>query len=151
MSRRYLITDIKLLSQKIDQQVNVCLQQDESQISRMQYRIINYINNSHKSIFQRDVEKRFLLRRSTVSDILYEMEQKGLIVREHVDYDARLKKLVLTDKALMQLNVMKLRVDELEYRLWECLNDDEIVVMQQLMDKINRNLSLPGDSSSKVG
>ena len=62
--------------------------------------VIGYISRNHdRDVFQRDLEENFLIRRSTVSKILKLMEQKDLIRRESVDYDARLKKLVLTPKA----------------------------------------------------
>ena len=63
--------------------------------------IIGYIaEHSDRDVFQRDIEEDFSIRRSTVSNMISLMEQKGYIKRESVDYDARLKKLVLTPKAL---------------------------------------------------
>lgn len=50
-------------------------------------------------IVQRDVEKRFCITRSTASRVLALMERKGLIVREPVPGDARMKRIVLTDRA----------------------------------------------------
>ena len=62
--------------------------------------IISYLaENTDKDIFQRDIEDKFSLRRSTVSTMLTLMEKKGYIERQSVDYDARLKKIVLTPKA----------------------------------------------------
>lgn len=63
--------------------------------------VIGFIaEHGDRDIFQRDLETRFSIRRSTASKILQLMERKGLIERQSVDYDARLKKLVLTPKAL---------------------------------------------------
>ena len=56
--------------------------------------------NREKDIFQKDFENHFSIRRSTASVILKTMEQKGLIMRESAKSDARLKKIVLTDKAI---------------------------------------------------
>ena len=47
-------------------------------------------------VYQRDLEKAFKLRRSTISSLLNTLERKGLLRREPVPQDARLKKLVLT-------------------------------------------------------
>ena len=56
--------------------------------------IIGFIaDNQDRDIFQRDIEEMFSIRRSTVSSMLQLMEKKGLIIRESVGYDARLKKL----------------------------------------------------------
>ncbi len=63
--------------------------------------------NKDRDIFQRDFEKEFDIRRSTASHILSLMEENGMITRESVPYDARLKKIVLTEKALnIQTEVM---------------------------------------------
>lgn len=62
--------------------------------------IIGYLaENSERDVFQRDIEKHFGITRSTASKVINLMEQKGLVERESVSYDARLKKLTLTDKS----------------------------------------------------
>jgi DNA-binding MarR family transcriptional regulator len=49
--------------------------------------------------YQKDVEKEFDVTRSTASKVIELMEQKGLVRREKVSQDARLRKIVLTQKA----------------------------------------------------
>ena len=53
-------------------------------------------DHKNQDIFQKDIEDAFCIRRSTVSKVIRLMEEKGFIERQSVDYDARLKKLVLT-------------------------------------------------------
>lgn len=55
--------------------------------------------NKHRDVFQKDVEKEFDVTRSTASKVIDLMEQKGLVERQTVPSDARLRKLVLTPKA----------------------------------------------------
>jgi len=63
--------------------------------------IICYLaNHRDTEIFQKDLEKRFGITRSTASKVLSLMERKGLIARQSVPYDARLKKIALTQKAI---------------------------------------------------
>ncbi len=52
-----------------------------------------------RDIYQRDIEKKFFITRSTVSKVLTLMEQKGLIERQNVRGDARLRRIVMTEKA----------------------------------------------------
>ena len=67
----------------------------------MQGWIIGFLHrNEDRDMFQRDVEAEFNIRRSTATGILQLMEKNGFLLREPVAYDARLKKLVLTPKAL---------------------------------------------------
>jgi MarR family transcriptional repressor of mepA len=56
--------------------------------------------NSDRDIFQRDVEQAFKITRSSVTSVVQLMEKNGYISRQPVPYDARLKKLVLTDKGM---------------------------------------------------
>ena len=59
-----------------------------------------FYENRNKDIFQRDFETRFSIRRSTATNMLKLMEKNGLICRVSVESDARLKKIVLTEKAI---------------------------------------------------
>ena len=69
--------------------------------------IIAYIGEEkNKDVFQRDLEKKFGITRSTASKTVDAMVKNGFIERSCVDYDARLKKLVLTKKALDILDIM---------------------------------------------
>ena len=61
--------------------------------------VIGYLaSHTEEDVFQRDLEEWFSVRRSTMSGILLRMEEKGFLVRTPVPYDARLKKLTLTEK-----------------------------------------------------
>ena len=62
--------------------------------------IIGYLaENSGHDVFQKDIEKAFGITRSTASKVINLMEQKGLVERQSVSCDARLKKIVMTDKS----------------------------------------------------
>ena len=53
--------------------------------------------NSDKDVFQKDLEAKFSIARSTASGILQLMEKKGFIERVSVERDARLKEIILTE------------------------------------------------------
>ena len=56
--------------------------------------IIGYLaDHDDRVIYQKDLEKEFGITRSTASKVVNRMEQKGLIRRECVAEDARLRKL----------------------------------------------------------
>ena len=77
--------------------------------------ILGYLcRNEDKDIFQKDIEAEFKICRSTVTNILKLMEKKGYIRRESVPYDARLKKLVLTDTGRELHEKTKDMIDMLE-------------------------------------
>ena len=88
----------RLLRKTIENEFRVV--DDDDQITRMHHWIIGFLfNRQDKDIFQRDVEAEFKISRSTTSSMLTLMEKKGLVMRQSVPGDARLKKLTLTERA----------------------------------------------------
>ena len=79
----------------------MCFHQEESELTNMQKRVLHYIlfQSLKKDIYQKDIEKEFQIRRSTATGILQLLEKKRFVIRETVEWDARLKKLVPTAKA----------------------------------------------------
>ena len=74
--------------------------QDADRLTGMHGYLIRYLyENQERDVFQRDIEKAFSISRSTVTVTLQLMEKNGLIQRESVAQDARLKRIVLTQKA----------------------------------------------------
>lgn len=103
--------------------------------------IIAYIaKNKDKDIFQRDLEKRFSLTRSTISRVVKLMEQKGLIQRISVSYDARLKKLVLTSKALDLHQAIEEDIKDLENILIHGFKEDEIREIFSYISRMKSNI-----------
>lgn len=92
---RYLKGIMKSISRKIDQRVG------EHGLTDVQGRLIGFLARKEKygvEVFQRDIEEEFRVRRSSVTSVLQLLEKNEYITRESVAKDARLKKIVLTDK-----------------------------------------------------
>lgn len=102
---------------------------------------IGYIyHNRDKDIFQRDLEEEFSIRRSTATGILQLMEKNELIIREPVDYDARLKKLVLTAKAIAVHEAITREIDRIEGDITKGLTKEEIDTFLLILNKMKKNL-----------
>lgn len=95
--------------------------------------------NAGKDVFQKDLEEAFSLRRSTVSKSIKAMEQRGLIYRESVDYDARLKKLVLTPKAEKLNKIVKDDMIRVADKVTEKLSDEQIKQLLGILKTIKQN------------
>ncbi|MBQ7835818.1 MAG: MarR family transcriptional regulator [Clostridia bacterium] len=93
-----------------------------------------------RDIYQRDIEKKFCVTRSTVSKVLTLMEHKGMIERRNVKGDARLRKIVMTDKARELHSLMRDDVIMLENVLRGGLTENEIETFYMLSEKIKNNL-----------
>ena len=110
-------------------------------ITAMQKWIIGYLSdNEDKDIFQRDLEEEFSVRRSTATGILQLMEKNNLITREAVSYDARLKKLVLTQKALDIQNEIDEEIKAHDKKISEGISKDDLEVFFKVMKQIRKNL-----------
>lgn len=96
--------------------------------------------HSEREIFPQDVERRFGVTRSTSSRVLGLMERKGLIVRESVRRDARLKKIVLTDKSRDIAEALRENAVAMENILLQGLNDDDIRQFMHVLDVMQSNL-----------
>ncbi len=101
-----------------------------------------FYENRDKDIFQRDFESRFSIRRSTATNMLKLMEKNGLITREKVAYDARLKKIVLTDKAVDIHKKATENINVIENTLKKGISDAELDTFYGVIDKIKANLEV---------
>ena len=106
-----------------------------------------FFHNRDKDIFQKDFEQEFNIRRSTASNILSLIEKNGLIKRESVPYDARLKKITLTQKALDVQSVVDEAFERLEDNLRKDISEEELQVFFRVIDKINSNLERNGEDN----
>lgn len=103
--------------------------------------VIKYLyENRDRDVYQRDIETEFSVRRSTVTGIIQLMEKNGLIVRESVENDARLKKLVLTEKAIQLHCMVESTIAEFEKNLTLGISEEEKEVFFRVMEQLKSNL-----------
>lgn len=103
--------------------------------------IIGYLaDHCDQDVFQKDLEDVFSVRRSTMSRIIFRMEQKGFLVRIPVEHDARLKKLVLTEKGKEIHALMENNISDAEQRLTEGFSEEEKETLFRLLKKLRANL-----------
>lgn len=103
--------------------------------------IILYLANSDGPRYQRDVEKQFNIRRSTATGLLNTMQRDGLITRISDANDARMKQILLTDKAKSFCTALKKKADDTENDLREGLSKEEIADFLAIIKKMKANLS----------
>lgn len=99
-----------------------------------------FYENRDRDIFQRDFESRFSIRRSTATNMLKLMEKNGIITREPVTYDARLKKIVLTEKAIRLHNMATKNIEMFENTIEKGITNEELANFYKVADKIKKNL-----------
>lgn len=111
------------------------------ELTGMQALIIKYLfEHESEEIFQRDVEKKFDIRRSTATKILQLMERKDLVEKISVEHDARLKKLSLTQKAINLHVKISEDIQDFELQMREGLSEKEIELFVDIIQKIKSNI-----------
>jgi len=113
----------------------------DEELTGMQSFIIRYLyNNESEEIFQKDIEKNFNIRRSTATVILQLMEKRELIEKVSVSYDARLKKLKLTPKALRVNRNIEQDIEMFEAKMRQGISDEHIEIFMETIKKIISNI-----------
>lgn len=102
--------------------------------------IVGYIARADGPVFQRDLEKRFSVRRSTMSNIMSLMEHNGLIVRRSFEGDKRLKQIVLTDYALGFDKTARDDMERIDRMLTNGISEEELDTFFKTVDKIKANI-----------
>jgi DNA-binding MarR family transcriptional regulator len=96
--------------------------------------------NEGKDVYQKDIEKEFGITRSTASKVITLMEKKELVIRVGVEGDARLKKLVLTEKA-EELNAKaREEINNYDSKLLKGFSEKETNLLFDFLARINKNL-----------
>lgn len=111
-------------------------------VSGVQGRIIGYVRceSKNRDVFQKDIEEHFELRGSSVTSTLQNLEKMGFIVRESIPTDQRLKRIVLTKKALDIHNQITKNIEQVEKEAFSSINKEEEQLLSDLLKRILNNI-----------
>ena len=131
---------INLLSRMVKTRLNTTLQ--GLGITAIQSRVIFYILDHYEQqpVFQRDIESAFQLSRSTATGILQQLEKKGILRRESVASDARLKSLVPTEQAAELGCQVRACLRQIEQVLTRGLSDGQVQLFRETLAAMADNL-----------
>lgn len=93
-----------------------------------------------KEVLQRDLENEFGITRSTASKVLILLEKKGLISRENVSHDARLKRITLTEKSREIGCMMQADGGRVEECLTKGFSQEELETLYSFLDRLQANI-----------
>lgn len=111
-------------------------------VSGVQGRIIGYVRceSKNRDVFQKDIEEHFELRGSSGTSTLQNLEKMGFIVRESIPTDQRLKRIVLTKKALDIHNQITKNIEQVEKEAFSSINKEEEQLLSDLLKRILNNI-----------
>lgn len=144
MKEKHIGYEVHMLDNMISRMVSAFRAglDEKAGITQMQGWIIGYLyRNSDTDVFQKDLEAEFHIARSTATGILQLMEKKGLITREPIPRDARLKRLLLTDKALdFQKEIIE-NFDKLDLLLRDNIPSEKLDTFFDVAEQIRNNIT----------
>lgn len=142
--KRSVCMEIKGINNLVHQELNNAKGRPPHPGTMMQKLFLGYLDaHRDRDVYQKDLEATFHIRRSTASGILQIMVRDGLLVREPVEGDARLKRLVLTPIAQEQLSQMQQDLLQVENKATAALTKQELEALFTLLDKVRGSLA-PG-------
>lgn len=132
--------EVHTLDNMIGRLVSSIFESTES--TSMQSWIIRFLyEHPQEDVFQKDLEAYFHIARSTATGILQLMEKRGFIRREAVESDARLKRIILTEKGIgLQLTIME-HFDYLESIMQKDLSPEQLDTFFQVIAQIKHNIN----------
>ena len=103
--------------------------------------IIHYLmEHPDEEVYQKDIEKFFSISGATATNMIKGLERAGLVERIANEHDARLKRLVLTEKAIVREQKIRKIIMELEEGMVRGFTEEEITTYCRLTDRVLQNL-----------
>ena len=111
------------------------------EITGVQSRVLHFVCEHSRTgpVYQKDIENEFHIRRSTATGILKLMEKNGMIGKESVPEDARLKRLKVTARGMEYAERMQ-GILKMEEQLISGLTDEEVRLFESILAKISQNI-----------
>ena len=110
-------------------------------LTTVQIRIMRYLFlNKDKEIYQKDIEKNFVVRRSTASGIIDTMEKNGMLKRVNTDLDLRSKRIVITEQYAGKMELLEGLINKFQDELLDGVTDSELNTFFSVIDKMKENL-----------
>jgi DNA-binding MarR family transcriptional regulator len=138
----YVGYEIKALSNLLRRKIwNVGDHPRHELLTEMDGMIVGFLcHNQDREIFQKDIETAFCIRGSTASRLLQRLEGNGFVARITSARDARLKQVVVTEKALALNQQLEDRISAVEAILTRDISPDEIRCFLSTVEKLKHNL-----------
>ncbi len=132
---------IRNLSNLIHRRINRMVAEEEESLTARQVWMLDYlVHQGDREIMQKDIEKEFSIRRSTASHMLTLMENNGYIRRVAVPRDARLKRIVLTEKGRQAQERMTDRIKRFEAMMRAGMTDEEVEGFLMMLGRFEKNI-----------
>ena len=112
-----------------------------SPVTFLQLWVLKYLyDNRKQECFQKDIERVFEIRRATATELINQLEKKELLKREISTQDKRLKKLVITQKAVELKKEFENNTREHQKKIFKGITQQEKEHLIVILHKMQQNL-----------
>ena len=138
-----IINELRRLSAAFGQSVKYYHPKQPSvPLTRNQAMLISYIakESVERKVYQRDIEKQFMIRRSTATEQLNKLEDMGMITRKSSHLDGRLKEIELTQKAHKLTTEARQHFVAMAQQLKKGVSEEELATAKKIIHQVTDNL-----------
>ncbi len=140
MNKISIMLDLKRINSKIHKALTNSLKKYDIDITPVQGRILMFIDEGEK-VTATDIIERFKsINKSTLSEILNNLEKNGYVNRLESENDSRRKIISLSDKAEEVINILKKNFDNVAHKVLNDVSKEEYHAFKIILDKMERNI-----------
>ena len=115
--------------------------QDKPPLTQLQAGIMGYLfRHQEQPVYQKNIEEEFRVSRATATNTLQVMEKHGLITRNCMDKDARLKRIQITPVALADHTKVEAHMAMMDQKMLVGLSGEEQDELFRLLMIVRGNL-----------
>lgn len=129
---------INIISNKLKRSADENLIHENVTIEQVQ--VLKMIHQNGGSVFQKDIEREFGVRRSTVTSAMQILEKKGFIVRTTSPEDSRAKLVTLTKEGEEKNTKLISFIKERDEKILSALSSEEQKALIKLLTKVLNNI-----------
>ena len=104
-------------------------------------KVLHFLLAQTNDVFQKDIEEEYCLRPPTATELLKKMEKNGLIYREPISTDERMKKIIVSEKALRYKEIVIADITKLEDDLTKNISKKDLDIFFDVIEKMLKNIS----------
>ena len=126
----------QLCKQRMDQKLQAY------DVTQTQAHVILYLIEAGRNgeVYQKDLEKQFRIKASTVNGIVERLEEKNFLTRTPDRRDGRCRRLSVTEKGLQLEREIHRCIDETEKLMVKDFTAEEQQMLQTLLQRVIENL-----------
>lgn len=139
MKNDSIMLDLKKTNKKIIKLLSSRFKDMKLNITPNQSKILMFLSDN-ENVSSNDIAKCIHVNKSTLSKMLNSLERNGFIIRKNSKIDTRKKNIILTNKALKIINILKDDAERISKELMINVKKDEYDTFKRVLDKVEMNI-----------